>query len=35
MSLDISLIDKEIGEEVMSLNWLRNPFKEKKKKCLD
>ena len=26
MSLDISLIDKKTGKEVMSLNWLRNPF---------
>lgn len=26
MSLNISLIGKETKEEVMSLNWLRNPF---------
>ena len=26
MSLDISLIDEETGEEIISLNWLRNPF---------
>ena len=26
MSLDISLIDKKTSEEVMSLNWFRNPF---------
>ena len=26
MSLNISLRDKETDEEIMSLNWLRNPF---------
>ena len=26
MSLEIDLIEKETGNEVMSLNWLRNPF---------
>ena len=26
MSLDISLYDKKTGEEVLEMNWLRNPF---------
>ena len=26
MSIEISLRDKETDEEIMSLNWLRNPF---------